>query len=131
MKKSVVLLLGIIAFASCHENLEDRAAREAKEYTEKYCPTPDENFTRTDSVVFEKSTKTYRYYCTLTEIMDDAQIINQNKATLHTQLAKSLAESTNIKAYKDAGFNFGYTCHSEKNPQVVLYEDVFTKEDYQ
>ena len=87
MKKSVVLLRGIIAFASCHENLEDRAAREAKEYTEKYCPTPDENFPRTDSVVFEKSTMTDRYYCTLTGIMDDAQIINQNKATLHTQLA--------------------------------------------
>lgn len=25
---------------SCGESLEDRAAREAKEFTEKFCPTP-------------------------------------------------------------------------------------------
>ena len=131
MKKTVVFFVGILTFASCHENLEERAAREAKEYTEKFCPTPVENFTRTDSIVFEKATKTYRYYCTLTGKMDNATIISQNKEALHTQLAKSLTESTSIKAYKDAGFNFAYTCRSESNPKIVLYEDIFTKKDYQ
>lgn len=131
MKKSVLILAGILAFTSCHESLEDRAAREAREYTEKFCPTPVENFTRTDSIVFEKATRTYHYYCTLSGKMDNADIISQNKVTLHTQLARSLAQSTNIRAYKDAGFNFAYTCRSESNPKVILYEDVFTRKDYQ
>ena len=40
------LIIGIVACAallcSCHENMEKRAQREAREYTEKYCPTPEE-----------------------------------------------------------------------------------------
>ena len=41
-----------VLLSGCHENMEKRAQREAREYTEKYCPTPVQNFTRTDSVVF-------------------------------------------------------------------------------
>ncbi len=44
---------------SCTESLEDKAAREAKEYTEKYCPTPYVNDSRTDSAAFDKTTKMY------------------------------------------------------------------------
>lgn len=55
------LIFGIIAcsllLCSCHENLEKRAQREAREYTEKYCPTPVQNYTRTDSVTFDIKTK--------------------------------------------------------------------------
>ena len=41
MKKKLIYI-GIFAslLVSCTESLEDKAAREAKEYTEKYCPTP-------------------------------------------------------------------------------------------
>ena len=57
------LIFGIIAcsllLCSCHENLEKRAQREAREYTEKYCPTPVQNYTRTDSVAFDVKTKIY------------------------------------------------------------------------
>ena len=50
MKKKLIYI-GIFAslLVSCTESLEDKAAREAKEYTEKYCPTPYVNDSRTDS----------------------------------------------------------------------------------
>ncbi len=58
MKKKLIYI-GIFAslLVSCTESLEDKAAREAKEYTEKYCPTPYVNDSRTDSATFDKSTK--------------------------------------------------------------------------
>ena len=29
-----------LLLTSCHDSLEDRAEKEAKKYTERYCPTP-------------------------------------------------------------------------------------------
>jgi len=130
MKKFVVIFISVFMLSACHESLEDRATREAKEYTQRYCPTPVNNFSRTDSVVFEKSTHIYHYYCTFSDKMDDKKIIDLNRSEIHEGLLKGLKESTDIKAYKDAGFNFQYTCHSAKNPSRVLYEDKFTAKNY-
>lgn len=130
MKKFIVIFISVFMFSACHESLEDRAAREAKEYTQRYCPTPVNNFSRTDSVVFEKSTRIYHYYCTFSGKMDDKRIITLNRAEIHNDLLKGLKESTDIKAYKEAGFNFQYTCHSAKTPSQILYEDTFTVKDY-
>ena len=130
MKKKILLVLIPFVLIACHESLEDRAAREAKEYTEKYCPTPVNNSTRTDSVIFDKATRTYHYYCTLTGIMDSAVIINKNKSKINDGLLQSITKSTNIKAYKEAGFNFAYTCRSQKNPRLILFEGMYTQKDY-
>ena len=131
MREIILLLAAIITLTACHESLEDRAAREAAEYTAKYCPTPVSNYTRTDSVLFYKATRTYTYYCTLTDKMDDPSIINQYRQVLHDQILASIRQSTNIKAYKDAGFIFCYICHSQKNPRQVLYTDKFPPKEYQ
>ena len=66
MKKKLIYI-GIFAslLVSCTESLEDKAAREAKEYTEKYCPTPYVNDARTDSAAFDKTKKIYTYYISL------------------------------------------------------------------
>lgn len=56
MKKILFSTLVLLTFTACHhETIEERAAREAKEYTQKMCPTPVVNFTRTDSMVFDLS----------------------------------------------------------------------------
>ena len=55
----IPLLLSLLM--SCQESMEDKAARAAADYTRKYCPTPVINYTRTDSVSFNKSTRTYTY----------------------------------------------------------------------
>lgn len=130
MRKISILFLGAVFFTACHESLEKRAQREAKEYTAKYCPTPPNNYTRTDSVVFYPETKTYHYYCSFVDKMDDAEIIEKNRQLIDDMLLKSIIESTDLKPYKDAGFTFAYTCHSGKEPQKVLFEAKYTKKRY-
>lgn len=131
MKKIVLFLFMCFIFTACHESLEDRCVREAKEYTEKYCPTPVVNNTRTDSVAFNKEAKTYIYYCSFVGKLDNAQIINQNKQQLHQLLVKEIKSNTNIKKLKDAHYNFQYIIRSDKNPQIILYKQLISKKDYQ
>lgn len=132
MKKTLILMLmATIMLSACHESLEKRAAREANEYTKKFCPTPFVNFTRTDSVVFDIPNKTYHYYCSVNDKMDDAAIIDKNRSNLHEGLIKGIVENTAVKVYKEAKYSFAYTLHSTKNPQQVLYEVTITPKDYE
>lgn len=115
-----------IMAASCHqESLEDKAARDAREYTRKYCPTPTINYTRTDSVTFDRTGHVYTYYCTFSDVMDDEEIISRNKLKITEMLAASIRENTNMKPYIQAGFRFRYVCHSDKDPKAVLLEVTF------
>ena len=114
-----------LTLLSCQESLEERAEREAKEYTQQFCPTPTENYTRTDSVVFDKSTKTYTYYCAFSDVFDDQEIVNKNKKEIHDALKQNLSENTSLKAFKEAGFVFAYVVHSTKDKNKVLYKDSF------
>ena len=84
MKKKLIYI-GIFAslLVSCTESLEDKAAREAKEYTEKYCPTPYVNDARTDSATFDKTKKIYTYYISLRNKADNKKAIDANKGKLH------------------------------------------------
>ena len=101
-----------------------------KNTLKKFCPTPVSNYTRTDSVVFHPETKTYHYYCSFVDRMDDAEIINQNKQAIDEMLLKAIIQSTELKPYKEAGFSFAYTCHSDKDPKKVLFEANYTKKQY-
>ena len=118
---SAILALAV----SCSESLEDKAAREAKEYTEKNCPTPFVNNGRTDSAVFDKTTRTYTYYMTLCGKADNAQIIKENKKELHEAQKQSLDNNPGLKVYQDAHFAFRFIYHSAKNPKEVLLDDTF------
>ena len=63
-------------------------------------------------------------------VISDYSYLAKNRKKINDALLKSLAESTNIKAYNEAGFRFAYTCHSEKNPKLILFEGVYTQKDY-
>lgn len=129
--KKTVLAIGVVAMLmACHEGIEERAAREAREYTERFCPTPVQNFTRTDSVVFYKDTKTYTYYCSVVDRMDDEAIIKANQANLQSGLLASIKQNTNIVVYKKANFNFAYVLHSSAQPQKVLFKATYSPKDY-
>ena len=117
--------------SACQKSIEDRAEQEARDYTRKFCPTPVDNYSRTDSLVFDRAARTFIYYCTLTDVMDDAELIGKNSAELTDALQRSLRESTSLKIYKDAEFSFRYVLRSETNPDEVLYESTFTAEDMQ
>ena len=46
-------------------------------------------------------------------------------------MLKELRNSTAMKDYKDAGYNFGYVYYSTKNKGTRLFETTFRKKDYQ
>lgn len=119
-----------IILCGCHESLEQRALREAKEYTEKYCPTPEQNYTRTDSVVFDMATRTYHYYCSVTGQLDDKAIFDANRQKLSDALLDNVKENTSFRAYKKEGFAFQWTLRSDKDKNVVYFDRRFTPKEY-
>lgn len=131
MKKLILPLFLVLLFSSCHhETIEERAKREAMEYTQKYCPTPFVNFTRTDSISFDEATHTYTYYCTFNGKMDNAAVIGNNNKLIKEQLKKGIINDTGLKIYKDAKFNFAYIVRSEKNPGLILFQTIMGYNDY-
>ena len=107
------------------ESLEDKAAREAKEYTRKYCPTPYVNDARTDSAAFDKTKKMYTYYISLRNKADNKKAIDANKEKLHKIQKEALDNNPGLKKYKEEHFTFRFVYHSAKNPKEVLLDDTF------
>lgn len=130
MKKLIPLFLIFLIPVACQENLEERVAKECKEYTTKRCPTPIRNNTRMDSMSFDTNTRTIRYYYSIFNEADNPKIIESNKKQLFQTLLKAVRNETDTKAYKEAGFNFRYTYHSGKAPQKTLLDIKLTKNDY-
>ena len=131
MKRLFYFALMLALCSSCHRSLEDRAAQECKEYTEKKCPTPVVDNVRLDSMVFESTTRTIHYYNTLVGTADNRLVIDKQQGKLRQALKEGLRSDAGTKAYKDAGFNFQYTYHSEKKPSEVLFGATYTTKDYQ
>lgn len=127
MKKMLFLIVSsvLFGFSSCTESLEDKAEREAKEYTEKFCPTPVVNGSSTDSTVFDRTTKTYIYYITLSGNADKPEIIAKNRKVLHDTQKAALDNNPGIKKYKEAGLNFRFLYRSASHKDSVLLDDTF------
>lgn len=126
MKKKLLYFVVSVPFlASCTESLEDKAAREAEEYTKKVCPTPYVNDSRTDSATFDKATREYTYYITLRDKADNKEAIDQNKEKLHKLQKEALDNNPGLKQYKEAHFTFRFVYHSAKNPTEILLDDKF------
>lgn len=123
MKRFLYLSLLTFLFVSCHESLEERAEREAREYTERNCPTPVVNFSRTDSVRFDCKTLNYIYYCSFVDKFDDKNIVNENRGQIHKGLYNAISCDVGLKQYVEAGFSFTYIVRSDKQPSKVLYCD--------
>lgn len=125
MTKKIIYAAMVLCVVACSESLEDLAEREAKEYTEKFCPTPYVNNSRTDSAIFDKSTRTYIYYISLRDKADNENVISANKQKLHTMQKEALDNNPGLKKYKEAHFAFRFIYHSASSPQKVLLDDTF------
>lgn len=123
--KKIFFILAAMSLVACTESLEDKAVREAKEYTEKVCPTPYINNGRTDSAKFDKESRTYIYYMSLRGKADNAQLIKANHKKLYDLQKQSLDNNPGLKKYQDAHFTFRFIYHSAKNPKQVLIDDTF------
>ena len=128
MKKIWLFVVFALLLAACQESLEDRCAREAKDYTRKNCPVKLDNTTTLDSMTFERETHTLHYYYRLTGVADQDTLLQQ--IDMVGMLKNELKNTTSLRVYKENKFRFAYTYHSEKNPQKVLLDVVFTDKDY-
>ena len=128
MKKYWIISAITLLFVSCQESLEDRCAREAQEYTRKNCPVRMDNTTTLDSMTFERATHTLHYHYKLTGMADQDSIAKKIDAV--SILKKELKNTTTLKLYKDNHYRFAYTFRSEKDPEKILIDVVFTDKDY-
>lgn len=127
----VVLMFAAFATISCQESLTERCAREAQIYTSRNCPAKiSENITL-DSITFFDSDSTICYNYHISGILlDSIENLSQRKDEYKALMLKDLRASTDLKGYKDAGFNFEYVYLSAKNPKQILLEFKYKKEDY-
>lgn len=128
MKKLCMIASFALFLTACQESLEDRCAREAKEFTRKNCPSKIEKNINIDSLTFERETHTLHYYYTLTGNADREGVMEEINGL--DILKENLKNSTAMKVYKENHYNFTYTYHSEKNPNKVLLEVTLTDKDY-
>lgn len=129
MKKIATIVLTLLLLSGCQESLEDRCAREAREYTQKKCPTLVIKDVTLDSLTFQKATHTIQYCYTLGGVLDDAEALKQHD--LKGMLLKELKNSATMQQYKDAGYSFRYTYYSQKEPDRLLVDVVYRAKDYQ
>ena len=128
MKNLITFALAVIVFTACQESLEEKAAQEAKMYTQKNCPAMIGENLRMDSLTFEISTRTLHYYYTLSGIADSVGLLDEE--TARGSLLNELKNTTSMMVYKEAGYRFAYTYHSQKNPKKILFDMVFSEKDY-
>ncbi len=124
-----IALLGATVFASCQETLEQRAERTMLEYTQKNCPQQMGETIVMDSCRFETATHTMHYFYRFMGAMDNDSTLD---ADYMRQLLKdALRNETSTRTFKEAGYTFTYTYRSASQPDKVLFEATFPKEEYQ
>ncbi len=127
MKKYILIIMAVAALAACHENIEERAARECKEYTNKHCPAPISEILVNDSMVYEPAQKTVHYYYSLRGAADTTAL---NITNVREDMLTSIKNSAQLKRYKEAGFSFRYTYLSTKHKGQKLFDFIFTPKEY-
>ena len=129
MKKIFLLVLMASTLIACHENLDERAQREAQEFTKKTCPMKISEGVVIDSMTFDKSSKTVRYMYTLSGKMDTT-ITEEISKEVEKQMLEDLRNSPHLKIYKEAGYQFRYTFFSTKQPRHLILDYMFSPEQY-
>ena len=119
----------VMCMVSCQESLQERCAREAREYTEKNCPANIGENMVLDSVTFSESGNVLGYFYSVSNELDSAELMESNEGKFRDTMKKQIRNATNLKAYKEAGFTFVYVYISASghNPLLVLR---FEEEDY-
>ena len=124
MRNFIILFLIATCLVACQESLEERCARETKEYTRKNCPIAVDEFTTQDSLSDNASTNTIHFYYSISGDTDKLRL-----PIVRTILLNELRNTTNFKIYKDEGFNFAYTYRSKADGEI-LCEHSFSNKDY-
>ena len=129
MKKVILFALVALILGACQESLEDKCARECVEFTKRKCPSSVAQNMLIDSMTFARATHTIQYYYKLTGASDRSDAYPKDQAK--QLLKEALKNTTQVMAYKEAGYSFRYIYYSEKNPQTVYLDILLTEKDYQ
>ena len=127
VKKYLFFISCLALFTACHESLEEKAAREAKEFTAKNCPVKVSENIVNDSMTYDTRTKTIHYFYTISGTSDTTTI---NRKQAKEELIKGVKSSMSIRTYKENGFNFAYTYYSAKHKGKILIDVKVTPADY-
>jgi PBP1b-binding outer membrane lipoprotein LpoB len=129
MKKRLTFsaVAALLLFCSCQENIDERIAREAEEYTRRNCPNSMENIVL-DSMVYKPATRTIIYYNTLGENIDNDYVRSQSEE-MKEAVRKSVKEDLTIKYYKENEIKFRYVYRSHDGKDTVL-NILVTPKDY-
>ena len=129
MKKVILFALVTLVLGACQESLEDKCARECVEFTKRKCPSSVAQDMLIDSMTFARATHTIQYYYKLTGASDRSDAYPKDQA--RQLLKEALKNTTQVMAYKEAGYSFRYIYYSEKNPKTVYLDILLTEKDYQ
>lgn len=136
MKKHLSLCLvcccitaALTSLTACQKSLEEQAAREARQYTDRNCPAQLDEGLVIDSMTFDAFTHTFAYYYTLSGVLDNDTVVSSD--VVSQALLESLRNTTSMRAYKERGYQFRYIYRSASTPDKVLHDLLFTKDDYQ
>lgn len=126
--KYFALVLSAGLLASCSETMEDKAKREAEEFTEKNCPVPLSREVTIDSLTFNVDSKTFTYY----QSLSPKYPVEDLNVELTTQnLLTNLKNDPAKIRYKEAGYAFRYVYYPLTDPSNKIIDVRFTKKDYQ
>ncbi|MBR1548921.1 MAG: hypothetical protein IJ637_09390 [Prevotella sp.] len=126
--RSLCMAAMLSALAACQESLEERCQRECREFTQKKCPMRIDQYTVMDSMTFNAQAHTITYAYTLNGMLDDSTYLS--RANPQELLLGEVRNSTNLKLYKEAGYNFRYVYNSTRNKGAKLFDTTYTPSDY-
>jgi len=129
MKKLLYYILAAATLTACHDNIEDRAARELDEYTRKNCPMKMSDNVSLDSMCYDRATRELRYCYTLTGNADTTMAPDLAQEQREV-LVNNVRNEPSLKAYKDEGLGFRYTYYSQKNRGSVIFDCLVGEKDY-
>ena len=128
---SFIVLFVVLVLTSCQEKKADFFEREAREYTQTYCPQKMDEVTM-DSIVFVKKEDRMGdlmlYYSLY---LDDAsrKILMDNLGELADMNLTDLRNSLTLAKYKEEGVEFTYIYHDQGTGEKIV-EYHFTPKDY-
>lgn len=124
-------LLLLILTTSCRESFEERCQREAKEYTEKYCPQVMDSYQTLDSMIYNHEPQGFSYYYSMRGLMDNDSIYADEAAILEIKqnMLDGLKTSIPMRHYLEHDFTFTYYYSSATTGQTYK-TIVLTPEDY-
>lgn len=120
MKKVIAFLIMALVCTACHESIQERAQREAREFTERNCPTPESNGTITDSITYDPNTNVYTTYLTFTGNIDNEEVVKAKADEVRKNMRNNLMSDMQMRQYIDAGFNISFICRSQSDKGKIL-----------